>query len=251
MARTRSSTGSRRMILRTVAALLVGGLALAACGSESSDSGGEDGSTSTTMSRRAVRAVCDAAVDAADAASTDLSEIANGHIDAFNAAIDAIEAWDTGDTATFTAKAAEFRAFAANEANQGARIEADRATIRRTEQACRRALGGEEMSPACEQAIDLLERWREHTYELITAADGLYAAGEQLLRGAETDNQSMIDAALSQIDAAGSEWDAGLADDDEQFDAVDGALTKCRKGDTTLQSRADPTGPSVRPPADQ
>jgi ABC-type glycerol-3-phosphate transport system substrate-binding protein len=29
------------MILRTVAALLVGGLALAACGSESSDSGGE------------------------------------------------------------------------------------------------------------------------------------------------------------------------------------------------------------------
>lgn len=239
-----------RRRVRLAACFTAGALILTACGSGSAESDGEVTPSSTTTSRKVTRALCDAAIDAADAASNDLAVLAGGHIDAFNAAIDAIDAWEIDDQETFTAKAAEFRAFAANEENQAARIEADRASVRRTEAACREALADESLTPACEQAIDLLAAWREHTYELIAAADALYAAGEQLIRGAEADNQSMIDAALSQIDATGTAWDAGLADDDARYDDAQAALKRCRKTETSRKSSVI-SPPSVGTPAGQ
>lgn len=236
---TSTRTSTRRHRGRGLALVVVAALTLAACGSSDSDSGSK--STTTTVSkadRKATASICRAAVTAAAAASDDLSSLANAHIQAFNTAIDALEAWEGGDQATFDAKAAEFRAFAANEKNQTARIENDKQSVARTETACRKALDGTEMVAVCEEAVALLADHRAHALEVIAAGDALYAAGEQLLAGIEADNESMVEAAASQINVAGTQLDTALADDTAKFDAADAAVTRCdESGRTTVSEQ--------------
>jgi len=250
MRRTTPMPDHRARRRRTVAtAALACGVALAACGSGSTESGG-GARTTTTRAAEDSDAICRAAVAAAAAASDDLSDLANSHIDAFNTAIDAADAWDTGDQAAFAAKAAEFRAFAANEENQASRIETDKRTVSGTTRACRDALGGDPMSPSCEEAIALLADHRTHSYEVIAAGDALYAAAERLLAGAEAQNVSMVDAASSQINVAMSTLDAALADDAAKFDAADAATTRCEESGSGSSER-ESSRSSVGVPTDQ
>jgi hypothetical protein len=241
-----------RRCVHLAAAFIAGALTLTACGSDSATSDRDPGRTTTTTPKdaRAAESICQAAVTAAATASSDLSGLANAHIDAFNAAIDAIEAWDTGDRVTFAAKAAEFRAFAANEPNQTARIEKDKETVARTARACRTALDGEPMAPACQAAVDLLAEHRTHTYEVIEAVDELYSAGEQLLAAAAANNVSMVEAAMSQIAVAGTTLESALADDEAKFDAADAAVGRCLETDDASTDQ-ESLRPSVGTPAGQ